>query len=1013
MNSRDHIKSASAHKFRKKIFSVFAVATLLSSPLAILAGQGTPEEGKTHPAESGHANIQTLIDRANALSSKNDYAAAADIWRQLVIIAESAVGPNHLAVSTFLDRLGLTYLHQNQAQKAENAFQRALDIKERSLGPNHKDLSTSLMGLVTVHSNQHKLGEAEEYAIRYLAIAEKAFGSDALRVIIGLDMLAAIHGRKKQYSKAEDLYTRALLARQNSNANTLEVANNLFNIATNIYHQARLKEAEDFVSQALKIQEEVLGRDHVEVARALSLLMSIYIMQGNTEDIEPVATRIITIQKNAAKADSLDLLITTPLQLAYYFAKTKDYQKAKSYFSLALDTAKNIKTLDVYPKIAFKALLGLGWVYQLDGNTAKAEQLFDRARKLIKESPEPIDLLDAKLLHVYSSDLYLEIGRYDLAELLATVAVEIAETLYGSENFLMAIPLNTLANAHLSQQQYSRAHPILEKALKIQLGWAIRESPLIPDQARVAQMGILGNSWELPFGLTDLHPPFLQLALETRLNRNGLFQEIEQRQVLLLNAPGTDRAKVQQLQVLTQQLASVALPADRRAAVRQQRDILQAEIYRRQPDLEIQTVTITEVAKALPANGVLVEIQRYRPYDSRKSHRERWGEPQYIALVLKPNGEISAVPLGPAADIDATVHKVLSASAQNQPDAAALWAQLSDQLLKPLLPQLSGSRQWFLSPDGELNRVPFAALPAPQQPNQPLAAAVQLRVLTTGRDLVRLQHSTTRSQASLVMANPSFDRAGRGTALASANGSQPGGQARSADLGSTRWEPLPGTKREGQQVASLLGARLLSGPAATATALKQQQSPRVLHVATHGFFLADQNNPPTVPLRVVQEETAFLSALRQEGPLLRSGLVLAGANQPAADPNDDGHLTAAEILMINLRGTELVVLSACSTGQGEVRTGEGVYGLQRALTVAGARSTLLSLWKVHDAATAEFMARFYQRLKAGEGRAAALAAVQAAFRSGAVTSPTGDDWSEPYYWAAWQLTGDWGPIPGL
>jgi CHAT domain-containing protein len=289
---------------------------------------------------------------------------------------------------------------------------------------------------------------------------------------------------------------------------------------------------------------------------------------------------------------------------------------------------------------------------------------------------------------------------------------------------------------------------------------------------------------------------------------------------------------------------------------------------------------------------------------------------------------------------------------------------------------------------------------------------VQLRVLTTGRDLVRLQTTPSKSRASMVMANPSFDRTGS-RAQASARGSQVGPQLRSADLGSTRWDPLPGTEREGQQVAGLLGAPLLSGPAATATALRQQQSPQVLHVATHGFFLADQDTPPSDPLQVVQEQMSSLSPLRAEAPLLRSGLVLAGANQPAADPNDNGRLTAAEILKINLRGTELVVLSACSTGQGEVRTGEGVYGLQRALTVAGARSTLLSLWKVDDAATAEFMVRFYRRLKAGEGRADALAAVQAEFRNGSVQGPGGEDLSEPYFWAAWQLTGDWGPIPGL
>jgi CHAT domain-containing protein len=211
-------------------------------------------------------------------------------------------------------------------------------------------------------------------------------------------------------------------------------------------------------------------------------------------------------------------------------------------------------------------------------------------------------------------------------------------------------------------------------------------------------------------------------------------------------------------------------------------------------------------------------------------------------------------------------------------------------------------------------------------------------------------------------------------------------------------------------VASLLGTGLISGAAATTTALQRQQGPRVLHVATHGFFVADQETKPTEGMRAIQEGSPLLSSLRQEDPQLRSGLVLAGANQPELDPNDDGYLTAAEAVNLNLKGTELVVLSACSTGQGDGRTGEGVYGLQRSLTVAGARSTLLSLWKVDDAATAEFMGRYYQRLKAGEARSDALAAVQKEFREGRA----GDgQWKNPYYWAAWQLVGDWRPIKGL
>lgn len=143
--------------------------------------------------------------------------------------------------------------------------------------------------------------------------------------------------------------------------------------------------------------------------------------------------------------------------------------------------------------------------------------------------------------------------------------------------------------------------------------------------------------------------------------------------------------------------------------------------------------------------------------------------------------------------------------------------------------------------------------------------------------------------------------------------------------------------------------------------------------------------------------------------MLRSGLVLTGANHPEADQEDDGYLTALEATHLALQGTELVTLSACYTGRGDICTGEGVYGLQRALTVAGARSTLLSLWKVDDEATAAFMQRYVALLKRGMGRMEALAAVQQEFRS----NPPEPDWADHKFWAAWQLTGDGGPIPGL
>ena len=173
---------------------------------------------------------------------------------------------------------------------------------------------------------------------------------------------------------------------------------------------------------------------------------------------------------------------------------------------------------------------------------------------------------------------------------------------------------------------------------------------------------------------------------------------------------------------------------------------------------------------------------------------------------------------------------------------------------------------------------------------------------------------------------------------------------------------------------------------ATALAVQEQAAPKVLHLASHAYFQADQ-----------EEST--------ENPLLRSGIVLAGANQPDANPKDDGYLTALEVAKLDWQGTEMVVVSGCESGKGDIQAGEGVYGLKRAIAVAGARSSLLSLWKVDDRATAAFMQSFYKKLKAGEGRADALAATQKEFRNHSLAA-----WRNPYVWAAFQLSGDWKPI---
>ena len=210
-------------------------------------------------------------------------------------------------------------------------------------------------------------------------------------------------------------------------------------------------------------------------------------------------------------------------------------------------------------------------------------------------------------------------------------------------------------------------------------------------------------------------------------------------------------------------------------------------------------------------------------------------------------------------------------------------------------------------------------------------------------------------------------------------------------------------------------AQLLTESQATENAIKQVQSPSILHIATHGFFLEDIElvaapafgnqsflNNRSLWLEPIEGAIPRPQITNPENPLLRSGLALAGINQRQSG-TEDGVLTALETAGLNLSGTKLVVLSACETGVGDVANGEGVYGLRRALVMAGAESQLFSLWKVDDTGTKDLMVKYYQRLLNNEGRSQALRQTQ-------LEMLRSQKYQHPYYWAAFIPSGEWKPM---
>jgi CHAT domain-containing protein len=346
---------------------------------------------------------------------------------------------------------------------------------------------------------------------------------------------------------------------------------------------------------------------------------------------------------------------------------------------------------------------------------------------------------------------------------------------------------------------------------------------------------------------------------------------------------------------------------------------------------------------------------------------------------------------------------------------------LRQQVFDPLLAALGEHTQLWLSPDGDLTRLPFEVLPD-REPGKLLLDRYRISYQATGRDVLRHgQPSTQKPAPALVAADPDFDL---GSSPAppgptfSTTGATPLPPVSprthshcSRDI--DRAQPaarLPGTRLEGERIAALLGVKplldcILDQP------LKAIRSPCIVHLATHGFFLEDQQVNPDAADRAMGGMSGLgttdrLLSARFENPMLRSGLLLAGFNtwrnggQPPTEA-EDGMLTAEDVTGMDLLDTELVVLSACDTGLGQIHTGEGVFGLRRAFAVAGARTLVMSLWKVPDEQTQELMVDFYTRILRGEGRAEALRQAQQALR---VKYP------DPYYWGAFICQGDPGPL---
>ena len=693
-------------------------------------------------------------------------------------------------------------------------------------------------------------------------------------------------------------------------------------------------------------------------------------------------------------------------------SQKEDHYIAKSSRQLLISTYIDLKEFRKARKLikrkTWEGQLSLARIASLEGDPAKAERIFKRLyQRQLKEGLE----IDPYFLESFGLAYWWQ-GKNEEAKPLIQKSLEILENQFGANSPNLIQTLINIAMVHYRDKDYEKSAYYLKRSLELQFTRIQERVVYLPTSKRDTFLKTLGMSYPAIFSASAINKDGAKLALFARLNRHGLLEEIEKAQSYLTSTTQSQSFSVRRIKGIINLLSNKKIEIDKetRNNLIDEKERLEIDLYKQLPRLRQQIIEASDIAKVMPENSILIEFQRYNPFKFEKPidalEITNWAQARYQALILKSNGKIEAIDLGLAEPIENKIQEALSASSRlpefkSQFDIAEqLWDEVSELIVKPLEDAIGDSDALFVSPDGELNRVPFTALHF-HKSEFLLGEVINLRLLTTGRELLDLSSPSQRiSNASVIVADPAFNLVKKtNTAnLISSSSSQ----QRSGDILTKNWSTLTGTDKEGKAIQKLIKAELLTRDNATAIAIQQRKKPKVLHIASHSFFL--KNQIKNLPNPIDYMSTSLES--KNETPLLRSGIVLAGANEPELNPNDDGYLTALEITQLDWNGTELVVISGCESGQGEIKSGEGVYGLKRAISVAGARSSLLSLWKVNDEATAAFMESFYKRLKEGKGRTEALVETQQEFRS----HRTNEDWRHPYIWAAFQLSGDWRPI---